>query len=460
MKKNIINSLYGLAVASLMLTACSSADDAVTQSPAAAIDDAAINFGAYMNRTSTRGGWEGELTTAMLQTDANGFGVLAYYTDNQPYTPNAIPNFMYNQKVTYDNTVNPAVWSYSPLKYWPNELGATGTSEGDFLSFFAYAPYTMVDAVTGNVPGNVPGIVTAADYGIIGMTRAAESGNPKVRYVVNLDPSKQVDLCWASPAINKVKTDYATSGDGSQVQFSFNHALASLNVQIDAMFDEATPGANTLDPNTRIWVRSVTFDGLALKGELNLNVDGVIPAWNDLYSNVPLTAQPITIYDGRRDGREAIAAMPNEKPIGINSVLVQNVGYETNLTTITSPAATMGVTNTAVNLFEHLNAETPVYVIPTGVPLQVTIVYDVETFDANLVSSLLSDGQTNGVSVENTITKKILLDPSDADSGLILDAGFKYTVKLHLGMTSVKATATVTPWDDGDEVETNLPANN
>jgi len=454
MKKNIINSIFGLAVASLMLTACSSADDAVTQSPAAAIDDNAINFGAYLNRNTTRGGWAGELTTAKLQTDANGFGVLAYFTDNQPYTINATPNFMYNQQVTFvpgdpGDPSDQDHWTYSPLKYWPNEFGDGANSEGmDRLSFFAYAPYTEVSTVTGEATTN-------AEYGITGMTRSTENGYPKVRYAASFDPTKRVDLCWAAPLRNQVKQ----AVDGS-VDFEFNHALASLNVQIDALFDETAPGTGALDANTRIWVRSVTFDGFAIKGELNLNNDNPYPEWNNLYSNLPLSGEPVTIYDGRRDGREGYAAMPNENPIGINSELVQDGEYVTNATTITAPYIDKGVTATTVNLFDGATEKTdPIYVIPTGVPLQITIVYDVETFDPNLQSSFLSDAKTKGVTIENAITKTVLIDPADDTSTMILDAGFKYKVNIHLGMTSVKATATVTPWDDGDEAEADLPGN-
>lgn len=439
-----------------MLAACSSADEVAT-APAATPEagETPINFGAYMNRTTTRGGYEGELTTDALKDAANGFGVLAYYTDNQPYNPNATPNFMYNQQVTcVDPNAATAVWTYSPLKYWPNEFGADATSEGlDQLSFFAYAPYTAVNLVTG--------YAADAENGIIGMTRSAESGNPKVRYLASFDPSKKVDLCWAEPQKNKTKDQFNVT---QTVGFNFNHALASLNVQIDALFDEtAAPGANALDANTRIWVRSVTFEGFAMKGELNLNIENTVPEWNDLYSNGLLTGEPVTIYDGRRDGREGYAAMPNEKPIGLNPDLVQDGEYTTNATTITGtgPNEHHGVTATTVNLFEGAADENdPIYVIPTDVPMQVTIVYDVETFDPHLSSTFLSDNKTNGVSIENTITKTILVNPANPNSGLVLDAGYKYTVKLHLGMTSVKVDADVIPWDDDAEVDIDLPANN
>lgn len=454
MKKNIINSMFGLAVASLMLTACSSADDAVTSSPTApAIDDTAINFSAYMNRTTTRGGYEGELDLDALKGAANGFGVMAYYTDNQPYTPNAIPNFMYNQQVTHDGSA----WTYSPLKYWPNEFGQQATSTGlDRLSFFAYAPYVAVDPVTGYAVEEedpVTGDPILKDYGIVGMTRSAENGNPKVRYYVNLDPTKQVDLCWAAPWMDISKLDQPVN---EKVKFAFKHALASLNVQVDAKFDNG----GTLDDNTRIWVRSVTFEGLAMKGELNLNNDQDNPEWNDLYSNGLLTGEPVTIYDGRRDGREGYAAMPNEKPVAINADLVQSSKYVHNGTAFTSPTQP-GVTTTAVNLFagEGVTATDPVYVIPTGEPLRITIVYDVETYDANLASGYLSDTETHGVTVENNITKLVELA---ANSPIILKAGKKYTIQLHLGMTSVKLDVDENDfeWGAGDTGNTDLPANN
>ena len=70
------------------------------------------------------------------------------------------------------------------------------------------------------------------------------------------------------------------------------------------------------------------------------------------------------------------------------------------------------------------------------------IVYDVETKDSKL-STFLSDGVTNGSSVENAITNTIKMSGSD----LTLKAGYKYTVALHLGLTSVKFDATVSTWD-------------
>ena len=87
--------------------------------------------------------------------------------------------------------------------------------------------------------------------------------------------------------------------------------------------------------------------------------------------------------------------------------------------------------------------------------MRITIVYDVETVDFNLVSSFLSDTQTNGSTIENCITKVVEIDPTNN----YLEAGKKYTVNLHLGMRSVKTTASVTDWAAGTNSEVGLPTN-
>ena len=85
----------------------------------------------------------------------------------------------------------------------------------------------------------------------------------------------------------------------------------------------------------------------------------------------------------------------------------------------------------------------PVYVIPTGEAMTVTIVYDVETANPDL-SSYLSDGVTHGSSVENKITKTIYF----AGSPMSLESGKKYSLALHLGMNSMKFDAAVDSWDN------------
>ena len=72
-----------LATSALLLTACSSNDLAENpEKPVTQEDDAAVNFGAYVNRGVTRAGATGELTTngtgnqtAPAVSLMDGFGV-------------------------------------------------------------------------------------------------------------------------------------------------------------------------------------------------------------------------------------------------------------------------------------------------------------------------------------------------------------------------------------------------
>ena len=465
-----------LAGAILLLTACSgveeSADALLTPQPEASQP---VTFNAYINRSTkrvssssaiaaeaTRGGTPGALSTASLTNldgthFADGFGVFAYYTDGRLYSQTALPDFMYNQQVLYD-AASPHQWAYSPVKYWPNETSAAGSTSGaDHLTFFAYAPYTDVSPTTGCV-------TDGSTTGIMGLSRATDSGDPYVRYYASMKPTEAVDLCWGLPCVNETKPAVAAN-----VTFNFKHALAALNVQIDTDVDDAS-GSHTNAPhgNTRIYVRSITFEGFADKGQLNLYSTNA-PQWNNMDCDCDLTSQPITLYDGRRDNREAIAEALNEQKRGLNPAIVQSEPYILTPSFGSNPA-TPGVTNTPVNLFDvsawpfddaenptegeiAARRAAPVYVIPTNDPMRVTIVYDVETYDPKLVSQYLSDGKTHGSTIENNISADIL----NGSSPITMEAGHQYTVHLHLGMTSVKVSAKVDDWEFGKNAEVHLP---
>ena len=437
-----------LLAATPIVVACSGVEDGIdVPSPDAQQELLPVSFNAYVNRNTTRAGATGELSLATLQGASAGFGVFAYYTNGQLYSQMSLPDFMYNQQVTYDTDH----WTYSPVKYWPNETGSTAMSEEtDYLTFFAYAPYADVNPNTGKVTSD-------DSFGIFGMTRAKDTGDPYVKYRTSYDPTKAVDLCVANPHLDETKPAVNT-----KVSFNFKHALAALNVQIDADVDDVRDGSNDHDKNrdekTRIYIRSITFRGFAEKGQLNLNLGN----WNNLDCDCDLTSQPITIYDGRRDGREGVAASLNETRTGLNPDIIQSGAYDPSESFSTTPgySTTPGVTNTTVNLFNSSTAAAPIYVIPTNDPLEVTIVYDVETYDPKLVSQYLSDGRTHGSTIENNITATILTNPADPTTTIQMTTGKKYNIHLHLGMTSVKVDASVTAWPTtGTNAEVELPDN-
>jgi hypothetical protein len=484
-----------LAAAAALFAACSN-DDGVAEAQKAeqqvAASEVPVGFSAYVNRGITRDGNSGVLQTSggsspVINLQDVGFGVFGYYCDGKPYSETSIPDFMYNQKVSG------AGWTYTPIKYWPNEFGDNAISDNqDRLTFFAYAPWVDVNPSTGRVAAE------KEDYGIVGLTTNTATGDPYVKYYVSADPSKSVDLCWgvaataSKPAAiggntNAITAEHpyidvfkpGSSGDDTKINFTFHHALAKLNVQIDATIDEVAPAHANDYPDaekqlTRIWVRSVTFEGITDKGKLNLNSvysGSANPEWYEISSaNTKIGSGSMTIYDGRRDGKEGFtgdaAKATNETTLGLNSALIQSAAYAYDSEASLYPhtdglkidATSTGVPSAkdgAINLFKSDSPEAPIFVIPTNDNFKITIVYDVETADKNL-SKYLSDGVVKGSTIENTITQDIKFGSSAAAP---IIAGKAYTVKLHLGMTSVKFEATVAEWGSENNSSTDLPIN-
>lgn len=399
------------ASALLVLMACSSTDESVKDDLKNA-EPQPVNFGTYVNQGVTRAGATGDISTPALLGTANGFGVFAYYTNDLEYSGTTIPNFMYNQQVT---SIDGTTWTYTPIKYWPNEYGSTAESNDiDKVSFFAYAPYVAVNTSTGQVTGD-------NTFGITALTRNNATGDPMVKYIANTTSTGgSVDLLWGVNTAGKPFTDKVrTATDDDKITFNFKHALAKLTATVKTDV--------SIDAKSKVYVRSITITGFASKGMLNLNnITADQPLWLG-YDGTDLSFEGLTFNDGRKDGREGTAdgTQANEKNQCLNPVIIQN------------SSATNGVTATAVNLF----ANTP-YIIPSGgsEAVDITIVYDVETQDGNL-STKLSDGTTAGSSIENRITKTAVFG---ATTGF--EAGKEYTLNLILGMKKVEFSATVGGW--------------
>lgn len=455
---------YLILCALLMLTACSEAIDTLPeqQTPAEA-----VAFTAYLNRTTdnTRGGQTGAIDIAALRRADVGFGVFAFLgDDDRLYTSGTqMPDFMYNQKVcgkTTDNTT----WEYSPLKYWPNETGSDAVSTNtDRLSFFAYAPYVGVNPETGLLTDAYSD--SERTTGIVALSSHHHRGDPWVQYVVGYNADALVDLCYAE--VSSEKTLNQTKHTiGSNVELQFRHALSALNIQVDVDADVVGHSdGETLDNSTCVWVRSVTLDGLATEGILNLNSTAAGGArWLALDGSSRIASQPVTIHDGRRDGREGAAEALYEAPIALNPDLVQSglYSYDNINGLYVGTADHKGVTTTYKNLFTPPTTGTddeklaaPLYFIPTGDALRITIAYDVETCEPNILSTYLADGKQHGQVSHNVISKTVQLSGSD----LIMQPGQRYTLLLHLGLTSAQFTAEVTPWEETSTAHTDVPMN-
>ena len=478
--------LFIAAAALAMLASCQVKEELAFNQKQNTVAEGGIHFDVYTQRgVFTKAGTPGDVTNANIGTKAGyGFGVFAYYTAGEKYDEKATPNFMYNQQVYKEGDA----WKYEPVKYWPNEYGNAAISdEQDFVTFFAYAPWTDFEPTTGEVKGDEH----AQKYNIISVNKNNATGDPIIKYVVDTDPATSVDLLWGVAAANAagnysaIDTTYNKQGvvkaglpfknlmkpgnpKEDKLSFNLKHSLAKVKFTIDYVKDDFTPeGAEASSPaaidsaQTRIFVRSFAIDGWATKGALNLNnnVAGQ-PLWKDFDGVKDLNFDQIIFNDGRKDAKEGDVngAQTNEENQGLNPLIVENYANMANdPLSFNGKGKNCGVTNKPQLLFggDETKNGGYFYVIPrnTNEEVNVTIVYDVETIDPKLAGKL-SDGATHGLSIENVISKEAILgDNKD------FEAGKQYLIKIHIGMTSVKIEAVVTDWVPTNDEDVDLPDN-
>ena len=252
----------------------------------------AIQFGTYLGQAATRvnttygtnykGGSITNNGTHKLH-DAQ-FAVFAYHTGADNLTTwgvwngtaaapveisNKYPNFMYNQQMKWDTSVN--AWTYDPVKYWPNGIDAANTTgnpsntateatANQKLSFFAYAPYIKEgsDAYTtkaydaeftdANVTSAISTNATSEGEGIVAITKNDDLHDVKVKYMLKqADEEHAVDLLWGLRGQKSYKqtnntantindadlgkvynTDLTKQTVSEKVKFLFKHALARV----------------------------------------------------------------------------------------------------------------------------------------------------------------------------------------------------------------------------------------
>ena len=387
-----MKKLFLFVAAAAAFAACSETEvlDQAVVNQQAIENDGAVKFDVYAQRGLTRGGGQlGDLNNKNI--GKNGFGVFAFYTDNEKYSSSAKPNFMYNQKVwsDQDSVTFGTLWKYEPVKYWPNEYGNAAMSDAiDYVTFFAYAPWTDVEPTTGKiiVPDSIlnqfpDSIQKWQTKNIISVNANSAQGDPIVKYVVDTDPGTSVDLLWGvaaqqadslyTPIDGKLGSEQANADvevtpglpfidlvkpnnpASDRLVFNLKHALAKVKVTIDYIADQPTPlegtyfgddqyGAKKADgtdsvPNpksqhidslkTRIFVRSFSIDGWATEGALNLNnTEPGIPLWKDIDGSKDLSFNTVTFFDGLKDNKEGTAnnLQKSETPTGLNPTIIEN----------------------------------------------------------------------------------------------------------------------------------------
>ena len=492
-----MKKLFLFAMAAVALASCSESDELALSQAQQEAGRGEVAFSVYANRT-TRAGKEGVMDMTNLQNANAGFGIFGYHTNNSLYDPqNSEPNFMYNQRVTWNTEENK--WTYDPVKYWPNEFGENAVSNDiDYVSFFAYAPYVEFDPISGvalmpEMPETDEPLTPEQESqlknqiqwkNITGASRNGDKGDPFIRYMVDVNPSTSVDLMWgvaadnsfqglANPAVtSKVGECFINLskqiGVNQTINWRFHHALAKLDVQIIAASDvategttEYTPGADAIpvDEFTRVYLRWIEFSGFAMSGALSLNSKAPQAHWLNYDGATELKSTTIRFNDGLLNGKEGILdnVNPNEVVLGaLNPELIEEPTPLVNPDDDQKPAwlaKNKGIpTDKYANVFAGATEDkTSFFVIPTNAPLTINMLYDIETMDTQL-NKYLSDGVTPGTRISNEITKEL--------RDVKIEAGKAYTIKIVVGLESVKVTAEVVDWnDEAKAVDVDMPHN-
>ena len=324
------NSLFYIGFLSLLaslLTACSQSETVTTYEQEAAkqkVEKAYQTSSSYSpsDVPITFGLSSGATTRALITNESDlleeGFSVFAYYTGSSTYAEaitagTAIPNLMYNQKVhgipQYNTPGNPSSgisayvepWTYSPLKYWPNETvtdgnGATST-QARRVTFFAYAPHVPVTQTNAS---SVSG-ATAFNAGITSISGNNYSGDPILSYNLGsatVQMGDMKDLLYADSGDEEVtygsvnpsyNSTISAHGqyidmvkpmlDTQPIKFQFYHALSGFGFGVCGVFNEVGRGFGTgddskyvIDDNTYIKIESIDISAsLPTRGTLNLN---------------------------------------------------------------------------------------------------------------------------------------------------------------------------------------------
>ena len=400
------HSLFLLSFLPLLLWSCGAADTGVDTPEGEAVP---VRFDTYIAQSATTratGNTPLSNITDIASLRAVGFGVFGYYDDNNTYNSSTdTPNFMYNQQVAW--STGDKAWTYSPLKYWPNETG-TGESDGrtDHLSFFAFAPYLKGDARLNFSANNA-------------------MGDPTVTYTTPNDLSQCLDVLYATkPDGTSAYTDLTKQNVGSSVEFYFHHTMSRLNFNVRAAFDEIAAGSNAKADSTRITVESITLE--------TENSDGA--------------TTPLFFTSGTLNLRTGLWANAANSSAGTPKIVLSGNAIGTDVRdqgdkrvyqmVDADKKVISGVDNTWRNASNGYITLLPTPDLPTTAApkLKVTIVYYTTSDDPRLE---LSGGRSR---VKSTVSNTL--------SGFRFERGKAYVIKMLIGMTSVKFTVQVQNWRD------------
>lgn len=431
MKARRILGLVALAAMALG-TSCSNDELYNDYSP-----ENAISFGTYVGRDAdTRAT---VIDEAKLKND--DFGVFAYYTGDNTFkqvNTTITPNFMYNEKVEWNDTDN--AWTYSPIKYWP-------TTTSHMISFFAFAPYD--NDLELDEERHDDSEDTRRNANITYSANTA-TGSPTVTYKVPAAVGEQIDLLYAQPILNQTRM-----GTKDKVKFNFKHALARIGFSVEAMIDVVNSDA-TNGTTDGAYGEGNTDNGTIIPDGTTITVKKVTLK-DVFYTKATYT---FTTYDDSNNTMKGLWTTRLEKKN--NEYVLKKEGdvnnFKISQEEVTETVNGQSSTKTVqvdhakvTNAKKQLNADDSyIMIIPQNNEnedrkIQIEVVYDVETIDNKLAGG------------KSTITNTVITESFDFD----FLKGKAYDFVLHIGLTSVQFNATVDAWDpeDGSDYVVNVPIN-
>lgn len=259
----------------------------------------------------------------------------------------------------------------------------------DKLTFFAYAPYS-----NGNY------------HNISDFSTKTDGGDPTLKFTVYETAKGQTDLLYADAANLKNLTKQPIGGT---VSFPFKHALSRIGFNVQVMADKVnddgtgevdngTEVSETIADGTVVSVEKVELIGkFASSGTFNFAAG----TWDNIVETT--TTDPAYVLDKAFSNFNSVA---NNVTTGIQEL------------------------NAADSYLMIIPKEFEAESAGEGVKIRVT--YKVTTEDGSL-----SGGYSE---VQNVITS--------AEFYFNFAAGKAYSFNLHLGLTSVKFSAEVSPWTE------------
>ena len=431
-----IDILSTICFLCLFITSCAQSSEG-EQAPLSENAPVPVSFSTTIGaqkqtRTTYPTAGEGGMTNDRLKQLS--FGVFAQYTGTDlwtAYTETTPFNFMWNQKVDW----NDPNWTYTPVKYWPNDnqpaddKGAQGSVAHSYLSFFAYAPFVQAADLPGTGAGN---------DGIIGMTlNSVNVENSYLYYRTSIakpfDADESVDLLWATKQdCYKYDGTDDSADDGrvaDRVPLLFKHALTKLEIKVRALIDQtgsysSDAYSTVINENSKLFVETVdiTTPPYYSEGKLMLAPGSTDISWS----------YPSPDFDPyQKDGFH----FDNTTGNGVDDVSysIRWNGKPTDRSTPEEAKDDFDALLTGVTDDEELQlpADYPMYMFPpttTQSDITVRTKYYVVTYDPQLT---LNNPKYYSI-VKNDITASL------GDSDFQFEPNKQYKILLNLGLTSVK----------------------